>query len=244
MSDTRVTVWVVATSDTAARWGRALADAKLEPLVLPWGTVVAGPDAENVRPALDADASRWIVVTSASALRFLPDDVGAGRHTACVGPHTANAATERGFVVGLLGTEGGAALAHQLVGGPGPTRALVLRSRTGRDDVESILSASGWEVEVLDTYAVEPDAAFAARIANAPAPRAAVIGSPRAARALQVALGARDDLDIEALSHVVVGETTAQALRDEGCARVAVADHPTPLALVATVQRVVLPQEL
>lgn len=218
-------VLVVATEATAWRWARRLQADGIPASACPWSCVVPMPGADRAPAALARPGIELVLLTSANALAALPPRLRRAPPVVAVGPRTARVARARGLRVERVGTGTGADLARELVAAGRPRRVLWLRGRDATEDAARLLRAAHWRVEELVTYdtVARPDLAAAVR-RRGPV-RAWVVGSPAAASALRRALGPAAFPPRRGGPRVVVlGPTTAAALRIAGRVRPVLAD--------------------
>ena len=195
------------------------------------------PGAARAAAALARPRVQLVLLTSANALDGLPRLPRTRPPVAVVGPRTARVARERGFRVELAGTGTGADLARTLVAAGPPRRVLWLRGREATEDAARLLRAAGWHVDELVTYDTVERADLAAAVRRRGPVRAWVVGSPAAAAALRRALGPSAFPPPRGGAPVVVlGATTAAALRVGGRVRPLVAD-PSPGGLAARIRK-------
>ncbi|MFV1959411.1 MAG: uroporphyrinogen-III synthase [Planctomycetota bacterium] len=183
-------LWIVASAATAARWAAALADGDAGAEVLAWSETACIEAAEPLREARAGGAFDLLLLTSPRALCCLPPGVPRALPVACVGRATARAAREAGLEPRWIGAGTGADLARSLAAERPGARVLFLRGRDARREAVLRLQAAGSTVVEVVVYEARPRAAFAAEVARAPEPPALVVGRPRGAEALAVALDA------------------------------------------------------
>lgn len=218
---------------TAAR----LAAVGFEPVVLPLSEIVglpAGADASMER--FDA-----IAVTSANALRHLPDGVAGpirDKPVRSVGERTARAARDAGFRNVVAGTGDGARLAKAMADELGAgARVLYLAGRERRPDFEQVLAERSVGVQVIETYAtraVSPPAAVLAELAGGGAIWAATVFSPRGATALGRLAEAPELRDAlrETLA-ACISDRAARSLGGFGERRILVSESPDEEGVLA-----------
>lgn len=239
MSAGRPVVWIVASDEAASRWAPALDARGLGAHALPWS------EARPLRPGhvdLESIVRRrrevLTVLTSANAARFIPDALCTGVRAACVGETTAEAARLKGFDVVLVGRQGGAALARDLLTAvPGLERVHVLHQRQARTEGWLILAEAGVRLDLTPTYEMEARADFSERVAGAPPPAAIALGSPRAADALAAALRGADRSLAADVCVAALGATTAAHAAALFGVRVVLAGSATPAALAEAILR-------
>lgn len=208
-------VLVVASEPTARRYTAHLRDAGLAAVPVPTRTFEPAkpPEGDERRRLRDAD---WVVATSrraAGPLGALLGEDPPDAYVGTVGPATARALQGEGVPVHLVAPEGTAAsLAHEvarLTDEPGTV--LLALGDTARDEAPRILVDAGFETRrwtAYRTHEIAPD--LAALDVELPA-RAAIVTSPRSARALPLSEPSR-----VADRFVAFGPTTAEALRARG----------------------------
>jgi uroporphyrinogen-III synthase len=220
-------VAVVATEDTAAEWAATLAANRFPAVAVPWARITPPADADAAARLLAAGEYDLVLLTSANAVRFLPEEAGKGRFAAVVGRATEAAAKAAGFQVVEVGHTTAEALARRLAEAF-PRRLLWLRGEAAREDGAEVLAANGWTVVGAVAYRARPDPGFGAALRALGVPRAWVVGSPAAASALRLALGeAVFPPPLGGPPVVVPGETTAEALRVPGRVEPTVAPDPS-----------------
>jgi len=193
-----------------------------------------------------------ILFTSANAVRFSAEraralglalDAGAAE-VVCVGPATARAAVEAGLPVHRVPPaqhDAEAVLAELLARGEvAGRRMLIPRSDLARETLAEGLRAAGARVEAVVAYRnlpAEVDAAELRAALRAGALDALTFASPSAARRFAALL---DEPAREAARRCVVaaiGPVTARGLEAVGLPATAVAEAPTPEALVEALAR-------
>jgi uroporphyrinogen-III synthase len=97
-----------------------------------------------------------VLATSAQAFAGVaPSDALTALPFVCVGEKTAAAARAAGFAP-LHVASRAQALAAWLLAGKSPGTALYLAGRERKPDLEALLGAAGWRVEIVETYAAQP----------------------------------------------------------------------------------------
>ena len=236
MTEAARRVWIVAGQGTCRRWSRALSEVGLEALELPWGEPAPAEDLETACALLRQGEGDLVLFTSRNAVEVLPEHVGTGHRSACVGHGTAKAARARGFEVVLVGQAGGEVLARRLLGGRPSTRdVLFLRGHEARPEAQAVLEAAGVTVRSLAVYRMDLRARFEADVGQAAEPAALLLGSPRAADVLRGALkSARRELPM-ALALVAPGAVTAEHAATILGRAIHVAEHVNPAGLAKAV---------
>lgn len=213
--------------------------------VVPLGT----GDARRAAEALRSGQYDWVVVPSPNAARFLVEACGGAPlpgHAARVlcGPGTARVLRAAGWTVETVLVDFSGAAAAGYLRACGPRAVLVPKAQDGGEEIALELRAGGAvvdEVHLYRTEAVSPgDLQPAAALLAGHRIDAVVLASPSALLALTAGLRAlgQDPLRLLASTALVcIGETTAAVIRGEGLAVAAIADQPSPAALVDAVER-------
>lgn len=226
----------------ASRTAAALAEAGLEPVIMPFTQTVALPVAHSLVDA--AGASDAVVVTSAKALTHAPPDLIdalAGKPVFAVGEATA-AATPAGSGT-IVSADGDADALAELVAGQLPAAHTVAylcgRVRTGA--LERRLSDLGRSCVLIETYDVEQVSHLADKLETVlrDAPPEAVMFHSGVSAALFLKLAAQRDLDeiIENIEFLVISERVAQRLEGLRARGVTAASEPRDDALIACVRQ-------
>jgi uroporphyrinogen-III synthase len=232
------TVWVVASLDTATKWCDLLRERGLAAEALAWSefhSVVTAAQLAQLRMGARPDV---LLLTSANTVRSLPAEASWPVPVACVGEATAEAAREAGLDVRWVGARGAEQVAADLAAARPGCRVLFLRGRDARREGVDALEQAGCTVEEVIVYEMQRALGFPARVAEAPAPAAVVVGSPRAAEALAEALGTVARPGVGDRPVLAVGDTTAARLGELGFTDVRDAGHPSGRALADAVAAV------
>lgn len=206
-------VAVTTTADNAHRVGDALVAAGLVPVMLPCISISPSPEDVLVELRTAAAKADLIVVTSARAVRILwPDGNMPSTPVAAVGAATAEAVTDAGGTVQIIGDGGAADLVAQLdVDG----LTVAFPHARAADPATTIeLERRGATVHGATAYDTIPIAPADDKV------RAAVFGSPSAIDGWLM----RRHLD--GMTIAAMGETTASALRVRGVSDPVVVDRP------------------
>ncbi|PTL77419.1 uroporphyrinogen-III synthase [Vitiosangium sp. GDMCC 1.1324] len=207
---------------------------------------------ENPRPLMAAAESiqryKWVVFASPSAVESLMEALREAGTTellarvriAAVGPRTARTVEGYGLNVFVESPEGtGAGLYEAMRPALDPEDEVLLpAAEEGRRELEDALREHGLRVTRVTAYrsASVPLPPEAQAQLQASPPHVALFASPRTVEAFLEAAG-RELLGAARL--VAIGPTTAAALTRLGLPVAAVADRPTPEALVeATIQAI------
>lgn len=164
---------------------------------------------------------------------------------AAVGPTTQLALEEHGVHVDVIGDGGGRELLAALdaalpVQGK---RILLPRAEGGREELRELAEQKGAEVVVVDAYRSEPLAGANAMVADAIAEtgtgrvKALLLTSPRRVEVLAAALDGKQEVALEGIRLLAIGETTRQALEDAGLKGSVTLPSASPSGAVAAVQK-------
>ena len=238
----------------------SLVDSGLAPRSVPTTEIELCPAGALDEAVVRLDSYRWVVLTSANAVRALDAaarragvdlaDLGpAGPRWAVVGRATARELALIGVPDDLrpdTGDESAAGIARLLTAEPGAA-VLLPRSSLASPDLPDELRRHGAEVEDITAYetiVAPPGSRRTLEAALAADPRAVVAASPSAVRGLVTlaeAIGAIPS--VRSLPIVVPGSTTADAARAEGFEVVRVAASPGVADLAAAVAAAAAVQE-
>ncbi|HLK89206.1 MAG TPA: uroporphyrinogen-III synthase [Polyangia bacterium] len=220
----------------------ALRGAGAVPVAYPTVEVVPPPDWSPFdRAFASAAPGVWVVFTSPSAARLavarlretLRIEALEAANIAAVGAGTARALEAMGLRVAVVPApreqrqEG---LAAALAGLPASARVLFPRAVDGREHLREALGARGIAVELLPvsrTVPLDP-------LPPLPPFDAALFASPSALKAF---VARWTSAALERATVAVIGPTTAQQAAESGVVVGAVADTPSPQALVAALAR-------
>jgi uroporphyrinogen-III synthase len=228
-------VLVTRAQERAGELAAALAARGAAPVLVPLLAFAPPADPAALAAAFArADAYDWLVLTSATALRYAPPLALRRARVACIGPATAAAARRAGLEVAVeppgrsVPSELVAALARRapLAG----ARVLFPCAAGAREELPSALEAAGARVDRVVAYAtrVPDEAAAALRKALAQPVDAVTFTSPSAVAHLFELLGeARTRELARSARFAAIGPTTAAALAARGVARVVVSRRQT-----------------
>lgn len=238
----RPRVLVTRAEPGASRTAAALADAGLEPVVMPFTQAVALPVRRDLVAA--ARACDGVAVTSARALTLAPPDVIEalrGKQVFAVGDATADVAAEH--TASVVSADGDAdalaALIEETVPPAHSIAYLCGRIRTG--GLERRLSASGRRFTIIETYDMVQVSRLTDKIdalARQHPPEAVLFHSGVIA---QCFIDSADQADLwesfEKTVFLVISKRVAQLFERHPPALVMVADAPRDDALVALAHR-------
>jgi uroporphyrinogen-III synthase len=182
----------------------------------------------------------WITFTSARAVEAMSARAGAPGarpRVAAVGHATAEALTQRGWRVDLVGPGGGAAGLVDALAAAGVGRGARILFPAGslaRDVLQEGLGSLGAEVVRVVAYRTVPTPPDAALVRGDVATGAYLVtfASPSAVQALDQALGGHHAAVLAPCTVVAIGPTTAEAVRAAGRTRVRVAGASSVEALL------------
>ena len=237
----KVRVLLTRPSGQSDEWAKLLEDAGAEPVLFP--TIMVGPPASWT--ALDEALRRlggyqWVVFTSAIAAtntisRLADRRQLNGVRVASVGRHTANVLQKLGVAVDLVPPEdrdqNGQGLAEALSFLSPGARILFPQAVGGRPELKNSLTQHGCVVDVVAASETLP----IAPLPRVPKFDVATFASPSAFHAFVEGSG------VECLvgkAVVVLGETTAQAVRNIGIVP-HVAEGPTGESMVLAISRAI-----
>jgi uroporphyrinogen-III synthase len=224
-----VRLLVTRPADQAERTAQKLRALGHDPIVAPV-MAIAPTGAEPL-----VDAYDLVLATSAQAfMNIVVPAALLARPFACVGDKTAAAARSAGFCVLSAVAPDSDALAEFLLREKSAKFALYLAGRERRADLEDKLRASGWRVDIVETYAALPVTSWPEDMRaalNAGGIDGVLHYSPRSA-ALALALMGADAA--RRLRHFCLSPAIAAVCRDWAPQeRVLSASHPDEEALIA-----------
>ena len=225
--------WLLGSAPWCGRWARSLAQAGIAAYPVPLTDVVPPPDLEAVEHATATRGEAFVLLTSVFALDAVAKDALTGARALCVGASTATCAQAAGLDPVLVGYAGAEALAAALASRTDLLREardvgfLWLRGREHLEATRDAFASLAVEVREVETYVMQPVAAWWEVLDGMPPPPAVVVGSPRA---LTEGMRAGHLPDVPL---VVLGRRSADRARALGLAPVHVLSEPTPDALAS-----------
>lgn len=245
-------VVITRAAEQSAELARQLALRGAVPLILPLVSFAAPEDCAPLESAISRLTQfDWVIFTSANAVRAVAARAAAlgccqsklkkSLKVAAVGPATAEAAEEAEFSVAHLATtHNGVALAHELGERVRDKEVLLPRSDRANPDLPVVLRRYGAHVsEVIAYRTVAPDTGDAEKWREAfnGGADAILFFSPSSVRHLteQVAPGQLAEAQ-NRMAFVAIGPVTAEALRNAGVERMAVAGDATPTAAMEALE--------
>jgi uroporphyrinogen-III synthase len=155
-----------------------------------------------------------------------------------VGEKTYQAARERGFDGDAVIAQDAKALAAKITERfPAPCRLVYLAGRDRKPDLEQILSADGYTIELIEIYAAQPAECLTdeALIRARKSEIGAVLHYSRRSSGIFLDLAQEAGLDLTRLNHVCISADAAAPLVEAGLLRVLVAKVPEEQAMLAIV---------
>ncbi len=228
-------VLVTRARERAGELCAALAARGAAPVRVPLLAFGPPPDAAALAAAFArVDAYDWLVLTSATALRFAPTLALRRARVACIGSATAAAARRAGLEVAVEPL--GRSTPSELVAGMaavarlGGAQILFPCAEHAREELPAALEATGARVERVVAYrtTAPADAAAVLRKALAQPLDAVTFTSPSSVRHLFELLGEQRALELaRSARFAAIGPTTRAELAARGVTRVVVSERQT-----------------
>ncbi len=229
-----------------------LEDEGAEVVAMPLLELQPPDDARPLRSAAEQlQRYRWVLFASPSAVQALVEasrEAGtlnrfAQVKVAVVGPATARASRQHGLVVAAEAEQStGLGLYEAIAADLQPGDEVLLpAAQDGREELHRALEEHGARTSRVAAYKSEArpiDPAELDALVRRP-PDVVLFGSPRTAEAFLDACGERGRTLLASAKVVAIGPTTAAALEGLGVPPAAVAEKPTPSALVEAAIRAV-----
>lgn len=223
------------------------------PLISPLISFAEPEDFGPLDKAIDEFARfDWIILTSVRAARAVAGraresgqsvrPAGCSMRAACVGPVTAEAARQAGFLVAHVAeTHNGVALAEELGSQLGEARVLLPRSDRANPDLPAALKRLGAHVTEVIAYRTVPateSAQDSLKAMVAGEADAILFFSPSAVQHFSQAFGDGQMRAVQdMLAATAVGPVTAKALREAGVERIVVASETTAASVIDALER-------
>lgn len=220
----------------AGRTGDRLAAAGFDPILIPLSEI---RPVDNLRIPVDENVAA-VALTSANAVRYLPDDHVrsiANLPVFAVGPSTAEAAREAGLRVELVGQGTAESLADEVTGRlKRGQKILYLTGRVRRPDFERLLAAAKLPVDVVETYdtnSVSYTTEFLIDLLSQPPVAVVLVYSVIAAEQICGMLN-EPDLShlLESAVFLCMSRRIADAMKGAGQTQIAIAGKPTEDAVM------------